>query len=224
MTPQDGEHKLTKKQQTFVTAYLSNGFNATKAAIEAGYSRKSAYSIGSENLRKPEIAAAIAEGFEERGITPALCKVILGEVACDTDMTDFEPWLQGKRTLAQLRSKGVNTSLVKAARITEKGTRSIELHDRLAAVRELNRVLGVVAKNREATGSSEAESDYRNMSDEQLRREAHAIAPEPWTLSHLTEEELREWEGRFKAEKLRRKQGGQPKAWSCPPERPEDEN
>ena len=217
MTPQDQEHKLTKKQQTFVASYLSNGFNATRAAIEAGYSRKSAYSIGSENLRKPEIAAAIAEGFEERGITPALCKVILGEVACDTDMADFEPWLQGKKTLAQLRAKGVNTSLVKAARITETGTRSIELHDRLAAVRELNRVLGIVVKNREARDSVEAASDYRDMSDEQLGREAHAIAPEPWVLPYLTQEELREWEARFETEKLRRKDGRPPKAWPCPP-------
>ncbi len=78
MTQQDQEHKRTKKQQTFVASYLSNGFNATKAAIEAGYNRKSACSIGSENLRKSEIAAAIADGLDERGITPALCKVILG--------------------------------------------------------------------------------------------------------------------------------------------------
>ena len=33
--------------------------NATKGAISAGYSKKAAASIGEENLRKPEISAAI---------------------------------------------------------------------------------------------------------------------------------------------------------------------
>lgn len=50
---------LTKRQQAFVEHYLANGFNATKAAKDAGYSEKTAYSIGSENLRKPEIASHV---------------------------------------------------------------------------------------------------------------------------------------------------------------------
>lgn len=33
--------------------------NATQAAIKAGYSKRSAYSVGQENLRKPVIKAAI---------------------------------------------------------------------------------------------------------------------------------------------------------------------
>jgi phage terminase small subunit len=33
--------------------------NATQAAIRAGYSEKTAYSIGEENLKKPDIAAAL---------------------------------------------------------------------------------------------------------------------------------------------------------------------
>lgn len=50
---------LTIKQELFVAAYCSNGYNATKAAIYAGYSESSAGSIGSENLQKPEIIEAI---------------------------------------------------------------------------------------------------------------------------------------------------------------------
>ena len=50
---------LTIKQELFVAAYCSNGYNATKAAIYAGYSESSAGSIGSENLQKPEIVEAI---------------------------------------------------------------------------------------------------------------------------------------------------------------------
>lgn len=50
---------LTTKQELFVSAYCSNGFNATQAAIEAGYSADSAREIGSENLTKPDIAEAV---------------------------------------------------------------------------------------------------------------------------------------------------------------------
>lgn len=52
---------LTDKQQKFVAEYLVD-LNATQAAIRSGYSVKTAEKIGSENLRKPEIAAAIASG------------------------------------------------------------------------------------------------------------------------------------------------------------------
>lgn len=45
---------LTAKQQRFCEEY-SIDFNATQAAIRAGYSKKTAGSIGDENLRKPEI-------------------------------------------------------------------------------------------------------------------------------------------------------------------------
>ncbi len=50
--------KLTIKQRRFVEAYLLSG-NATQAAIEAGYSKKTARSIGQENLTKPAIEAVI---------------------------------------------------------------------------------------------------------------------------------------------------------------------
>lgn len=45
---------LTGKQKRFCDEYLID-FNATQAAIRSGYSVKTAYSIGDENLRKPEI-------------------------------------------------------------------------------------------------------------------------------------------------------------------------
>ena len=45
---------LTPKQQRFVEEYLID-LNATQAAIRASYSEKTAYSVGHENLKKPEI-------------------------------------------------------------------------------------------------------------------------------------------------------------------------
>lgn len=56
---------LTEKQKRFADEYLTD-LNATQAAIRAGYSRKTAYSIGDENLRKPEIQKYIQERLKER--------------------------------------------------------------------------------------------------------------------------------------------------------------
>ena len=50
---------LTIKQELFVAAYCSNGYNGTRAAITAGYSENSAAEIASQNLSKPEIAESI---------------------------------------------------------------------------------------------------------------------------------------------------------------------
>ena len=59
------ERKLTSKQEAFVQEYLVD-LNATQAAIRAGYSEHTAHATGHENLKKPEIEAAIAEAKEKR--------------------------------------------------------------------------------------------------------------------------------------------------------------
>lgn len=51
---------MTPKQKKFCVEYLID-LNATQAAIRAGYSKKTAYSIGNENLNKPEINRRIQE-------------------------------------------------------------------------------------------------------------------------------------------------------------------
>jgi phage terminase small subunit len=56
---------MTPKQLRFVEEYLVD-LNATQAAIRAGYSEKTAYSIGEENLKKPEIASAVEAAMQER--------------------------------------------------------------------------------------------------------------------------------------------------------------
>lgn len=52
------ERKLTTKQKIFCDEYLKSG-NAKEAAIKAGYSPKTAKSIGQENLTKPDLKAYI---------------------------------------------------------------------------------------------------------------------------------------------------------------------
>lgn len=55
---------MTDKQKRFCDEYMID-CNATQAAIRAGYSPKTAYSIGEENLKKPELKTYIDERLEQ---------------------------------------------------------------------------------------------------------------------------------------------------------------
>lgn len=73
------KYKLTVKQSTFIDEYLVD-LNATQAAIRAGYSKKTAKVIGSQNLTKLNIQVAIKTAMDARahdtGVTSE--KVIRG--------------------------------------------------------------------------------------------------------------------------------------------------
>lgn len=56
---------LVKKRERFVEEYLID-LNATQAAIRAGYSPKTAYSIGHELMKIPEVRARIDKAMAER--------------------------------------------------------------------------------------------------------------------------------------------------------------
>ena len=58
--------KLTDKQRRFVEFYCGEcKFNATQAAINAGYSKHTAKDIGCENLAKPNIQESITEFMDK---------------------------------------------------------------------------------------------------------------------------------------------------------------
>ena len=56
--------KLTEKQKRFADYYIELG-NATQAAINAGYAKRSAQQMGAENLSKPVIKSYIDERLEQ---------------------------------------------------------------------------------------------------------------------------------------------------------------
>ncbi len=55
-----GKLKLNDRQERFCLEYVKD-LNATQAAIRAGYSEKTAKSIGAENLIKPDLQKRISE-------------------------------------------------------------------------------------------------------------------------------------------------------------------
>ena len=71
---------LTEKLKRFANEWLVD-FNATQAAIRAGYSKKTAYSIGYENLRKPELKEYLKKLTEERVLGEEATKKLLSDIA-----------------------------------------------------------------------------------------------------------------------------------------------
>lgn len=79
--------KLTAKQEQFCREFIKD-FNATAAAIRSGYSEKTAYSIGSENLKKPEIKMRIEQLLNENEMQEGEIKKRISDIA-KTDMSNY---------------------------------------------------------------------------------------------------------------------------------------
>lgn len=147
------ERALTPKERRFVEEYC-NCFNATKAAIRAGYSELSARQIGSENLSKPYISKAIKERME------ALAMPTEEGIKRLTDMgrANFETFLKLSESgtieinLASEEAKD-NLHLIKKVKqqkrvvstetaTVETITYEVELHDAKDAIKTLLEVQG----------------------------------------------------------------------------------
>jgi len=73
--------ELTQKQKRFCEEYLVD-FNATQAVIRAKYTKRSASSMGYENLKKPEIRTYISELVKARKLkTQVTADRVLEELA-----------------------------------------------------------------------------------------------------------------------------------------------
>ena len=89
---------ITEKQQRFVEEYLID-LNATKAAIRAGYSPKTADVQGPRLLGKVRVSCAIARAKAERsrrtGITQDRILQELARIAFlnPVDVLDLQSWL-----------------------------------------------------------------------------------------------------------------------------------
>lgn len=94
--------ELTTKQQRFVEEYVID-FNASRAAISAGYSEKTARSISSELLTKPDIRRAVKAHLDELStdsyvsrevILTGLLKEAMGRGENSTPASRVNAWSQ----------------------------------------------------------------------------------------------------------------------------------
>lgn len=82
---------LTEKQKRFCDEYLID-LNATQAAIRAGYSERTAYRTGADNLKNPQIAGLITKRQVDRSARTEITQdMVLRELAKIgfANVTDF---------------------------------------------------------------------------------------------------------------------------------------
>jgi phage terminase small subunit len=166
-----GEGKtLTAKEEEFVRQYMVD-LNATKAAMRAGYSKKSARQIGSENLSKPYIAKEISLALEDRcGVTVARVVDELAKIGF-SDIRKVVTWRP--ELVAEVQEGGEIATKVWQSRVTvldsseidadtaaaiesvsqgAQGQLRIKLHDKPAALEKLARALGMFRERHEHLG------------------------------------------------------------------------
>ena len=84
---------MNERQNIFVHEYIVD-WNATKAAIRAGYSEKTAYQQGSALLKIPEVFQAVYVACEQRskraGVTADRVVIALADIAFSTDDDDIK--------------------------------------------------------------------------------------------------------------------------------------
>lgn len=176
--------KLTPKQIRFVDEYLVD-FNATQAAIRAGYKAKTAHVIGAENLRKPKIAEEIArrqkdlqrrtEVTQER-VVKELARIAFADA---TDYAQVETRTAEKGDGTEVSYQTVTLTETaelsadqRAALATVKQSVNgveIKLHDKIKALELLGRHIGMFTDKLEVKGAidiasvlSEARERVRN--------------------------------------------------------------
>ena len=152
---------MTKKQKRFVDEYLID-LNITQAAIRAGYSPKTAYSIGSENLKKPEIRACIEKAMAERskrtGINQDRMIMELAKIGLlnPKDLVDFDEATvkeeAAEEDLAAIASVRVKRFPTKDGEGIE---REIKMHDKIKALELLGRHFGMFKDKVEVSGLEE---------------------------------------------------------------------
>lgn len=168
----NGGVRVTKKQKMFVEEYLID-LNATQAAIRAGYSPDTAGSIGSENLKKPEIRACIEKAMAERskrtGINQDRVLMELARIGFVkiTDVVDPDT--------AKIKSDATDDDLACIQSIKVKpgefGTEyEVKMYDKKGALVDLGKHLGMFKENvnLNATISEKLEDVFKQIGGEGL--------------------------------------------------------
>lgn len=153
--------KLTDKQIFFCQEYLKD-FNATQAAIRAGYSEDTARSIGNENLTKPNIQKLLSElkgDITQRN--EITIDELIGELKClafynPKDFYDEDGNLKPISDLPDDVAKAISAFDVEVYR-DKKGnelsiTKKIKTIDRLQGIEKLMRYLGAYEKDNKQKG------------------------------------------------------------------------
>lgn len=162
--------KLTGKQERFCYEYCID-FNATQAAIRSGYSKNTAFIIGSENLKKPYIQNRIKEMQDKLAETAGISalrvlreheKLAFSSIAhlhnTWIERTDFEVLTKDQKDSI----KSISTKILKKnigtsddPEIVDVEYVKIELYDKQKSLDSISKMLGFDAPVKtEVTGAN----------------------------------------------------------------------
>lgn len=159
---------LTPKQERFCYEYLANGFNATKAALKAKYSERTAYAIGAENLKKPQIQARIQEMKDNLAETAGISALMIlqehmkiaqasqGQVRDGwMKLKDFEELDEDvKASIQEVTTKEVKKQVQQGQKPETEVYVRIKMYDKQKSLQEIANMLGFNApKKQELTGA-----------------------------------------------------------------------
>jgi phage terminase small subunit len=165
------KQKLTPKQRRFVKEYLID-LNATKAAIRAGYSEKTASRIGSELLVKTCISNAIENAQLARSTrTEVTADRVVKELAriAFVDTRQIFAWGPGGVTLRPSDELSDDEAAI-VAEVSETTSESggnikVKRFDKLKALELLGKHLGMYVDKREITGREGAPIELLDLSN-----------------------------------------------------------
>lgn len=170
-------HGLTKKQTLFVAEYLVD-LNATGAAERAGYRNARTSDVGFKNLRNPRIRAAIAKaqtphlarlGIDAERLVTELVRIatanLLDYMAVGTDGALAVDFGRLDRDRGAVLSELTFEEFPHARDPERRGIRKIRfrLHDKIAAIRELAKLLGLPRETTEPAEAEEPQHDPRQV-------------------------------------------------------------
>jgi phage terminase small subunit len=153
-------HPLTDKEWAIIGKYFELGFNGTKAAVAAGYSKKSARQIASETLSKPYIREEIKHRMKDFAMGQEEVIARLSQHGRG-DMRDFIN--KSSRALVnhpdgnliKKFKRTVTTTVIAEDKSQTEEKIELELYDAQAALVQLGRIQGLFADRLDLTSDGQ---------------------------------------------------------------------
>lgn len=182
------KRKLTPKQKLFVKEYLID-LNATQAAIRAGYSEKTAYRTGADNLKKPQIQAELEKAMKAREKRTEITQDrVLKELAKIgfADIKDFLSY-RTEKTVVDVDADGteiigyqqiinakssdeVDGTVISEVSLARDGTFKFKLQDKIKALEMMCKHLGMFIDKREISGNINVNNPLEGLTTEEIRQ------------------------------------------------------
>lgn len=143
-----GHRKLGPKPRAFVTYFLKCN-DATRAAVQAGYSKKSAHRIASELLKRDDVRHEVQRLLEERQVGADRVIDMLSMLAtfdpADAMLAGAYTYEQGRRVVdwGTLKDIGASIMVKEVVGVGMSGHELIRWHNRTDAINMLARIHGM---------------------------------------------------------------------------------